>query len=181
MKQNILVVGGCGYIGTHMVKALLEAGHQPITLDNLSKGHRELLPGGDFIQGDIQDSGLLDQVFSAHAIDAVMHFAALIEVGDKNLLIGVTNQSINVLGDIDGETLKIKQTEIKTSAQKGFGARMRDFIIHMKDAPKNLRMARNEAKMDRPAKVSGDDYLARMDDAIQRRRSRITGGDRGDE
>jgi len=83
MKQNILVVGGCGYIGTHMVKALLEAGHQPITLDNLSKGHRELLPGGDFIQGDIQDSGLLDQVFSTHAIDAVMHFAALIEVGES--------------------------------------------------------------------------------------------------
>ncbi len=83
MKLNILVIGGCGYIGTHMVKALLEAGHRPIILDNLSKGHRELLPGGDFIQGDIQDSGLLDQVFNTHAIDAVMHFAALIEVGES--------------------------------------------------------------------------------------------------
>jgi len=83
MKLNILVVGGCGYIGTHMVKALLEAGHRPITLDNLSKGHHELLPGGEFILGDIQDSGLLDQVFTTHAIDAVMHFAALIEVGES--------------------------------------------------------------------------------------------------
>jgi len=80
---TILVVGGCGYIGTHMVKALLEAGHHPITLDNLSKGHRELLPGGDFIEGDIQDAILLDKIFSSNTIDAVMHFAALIEVGES--------------------------------------------------------------------------------------------------
>jgi UDP-glucose 4-epimerase len=66
-----------------MVKALLEAGHHPITFDNLSTGHRELLPGGDFIKGDIQDNALLDSLFTSHAIDAVMHFAALIEVGES--------------------------------------------------------------------------------------------------
>jgi UDP-glucose 4-epimerase len=80
---TILVVGGCGYIGTHMVKALLEAGHNPITLDNLSKGHLELLPGGDFVEGDIQGDILLDRIFSSKTIDAVMHFAALIEVGES--------------------------------------------------------------------------------------------------
>ena len=83
MSLNILIIGGCGYIGTHMVKALLEAGHQPITLDNLSTGHRELLPGGDFVKGDIQDAVLLDNVFTTYAVDAVMHFAALIEVGES--------------------------------------------------------------------------------------------------
>lgn len=83
MSLNILIIGGCGYIGTHMVKALRAAGHQPITLDNLSTGHRELLPGGDFVKGDIQDAVLLDNVFTTYAVDAVMHFAALIEVGES--------------------------------------------------------------------------------------------------
>jgi UDP-glucose 4-epimerase len=66
-----------------MVKALLEAGHQPITLDNLSKGHRELLPGGAFIQGDIANDQLLDKIFQKQRVDAVMHFAAFIEVGES--------------------------------------------------------------------------------------------------
>jgi UDP-glucose 4-epimerase len=84
-KLNILVVGGCGYIGTHMVKALLEAGHHPITLDNLSTGHRELLPGGDFIEGSIEDTALLEDIFAPGHIDVVMHFAAFIEVGESVL------------------------------------------------------------------------------------------------
>ena len=80
---NILVAGGAGYIGTHMVNALLKSGHNPITVDNLATGHQELLPGGEFILGDIADVTLMDQVFNAHAIDAVMHFAAFIEVGES--------------------------------------------------------------------------------------------------
>jgi len=80
---NILVAGGAGYIGTHMVKALLDAGHNPITLDNLSRGHLELLPGGKFIQGSIEDTILIDKIFLEHEIDAVMHFAAFIEVGES--------------------------------------------------------------------------------------------------
>ncbi len=82
-RLNILVVGGCGYIGTHMIKALIEAGHHPITLDNLSTGHRHLLPGGDFIEGDIENTALLDAIFASRRIDAVMHFAAFIEVGES--------------------------------------------------------------------------------------------------
>jgi UDP-glucose 4-epimerase len=82
-KLTVLVVGGCGYIGTHMVKALLEAGHEVVTLDNLSKGNRELLPGGAFLMGDINDPVVLEQVFTAHRFDAVMHFAAFIEVGES--------------------------------------------------------------------------------------------------
>lgn len=82
-KLTVLVVGGCGYIGTHMVKALLNAGHAVVTLDNLSKGNRELLPGGEFVQGDIGDTAVLDRMFTAHRFDAVMHFAAFIEVGES--------------------------------------------------------------------------------------------------
>jgi flagellar biosynthetic protein FliO len=106
---------------------------------------------------------------------------ALIEVGDKNLLIGVTNQTINVLGDIDGETLKTQQNKIEQSAHKGSASKLRNFIIRMKDAPNNLRMARNEAKINRQTKVDSDDYLARMADAIQMRKERMTGGNEGDE
>jgi UDP-glucose 4-epimerase len=79
----VLVAGGAGYIGTHMIKALIDAGHTPITIDNLSTGHEELLPGGEFIKGSIDDGALLDTVFQRYPIDAVMHFAAFIEVGES--------------------------------------------------------------------------------------------------
>lgn len=80
---TVLVVGGAGYIGTHMVAALLEAGNQVVTIDNLSRGHRDLLPGGTFIQGDIGDRTLLDRIFATYPIDAVMHFAAYSQVGES--------------------------------------------------------------------------------------------------
>ena len=82
-KSNILVVGGCGYIGTHMVKALLESGHDVVTLDNLSTGNRDLLPGGAFVMNDINDPVGLEQLFSSQRFDAVMHFSAFIEVGES--------------------------------------------------------------------------------------------------
>ena len=84
MKETkILVVGGAGYIGSHMVKELLRSGYEVVTLDNLSNGHRDLLPGGAFIQGNAGDAELLDRMFSEHHIDAVMHFAAYALVGES--------------------------------------------------------------------------------------------------
>jgi UDP-glucose 4-epimerase len=80
---SVLVAGGCGYIGTHMVKALLAAGHRVVTVDNLSTGHRELLPGGRLVEGDIGDPVLLERVLGAERFDAAMHFAACIEVGES--------------------------------------------------------------------------------------------------
>ena len=80
---RVLVVGGAGYIGTHMVLALLEAGHEVIVLDDLSQGNLDLLPGGDFIQGDLGDRGLLDGLFGRGRVDAVMHFAAHARVGES--------------------------------------------------------------------------------------------------
>ncbi|MEZ5543264.1 MAG: UDP-glucose 4-epimerase GalE [Pseudomonadota bacterium] len=82
-KPAILVVGGAGYIGSHMVLDLLRADYPVVTLDNLSRGHRELLPGGDFVAGDLGNPADLRQVFARYPIDAVMHFAAHSLVGES--------------------------------------------------------------------------------------------------
>ena len=79
----ILVVGGAGYIGIHMVRDLLDQGYTVVTLDNLSTGHLDLIPGGDFVQGDLGDRAVLDQVFSRYPVEAVMHFAANSLVGES--------------------------------------------------------------------------------------------------
>lgn len=80
---TILVVGGAGYIGSHMVASLLGRGYQVVTLDDLSTGHRELLPGGIFVQGDLGDALMLEVLFSTYKIEAVMHFAAFSLVGES--------------------------------------------------------------------------------------------------
>lgn len=81
--MRVLVVGGAGYIGSHMVKMLLGAGHEVITLDNLSSGHRDAVLGGVFIEGDLANTECLNRVFIEHKPDAVMHFASFIQVGES--------------------------------------------------------------------------------------------------
>ncbi len=80
---TVLIVGGAGYIGSHMLAALLDAGYGIVTLDDLSRGHRELVPGGAFVQGGCGDAPSLDRLFTEHRIDAVMHFAAWALVGES--------------------------------------------------------------------------------------------------
>lgn len=80
---TILVVGGAGYIGSHMVRELLEAGYHVITLDNLSTGHRQAVWGGEFFRGDLGDTARLESIFLSRHIDAVMHFAAFSLVGES--------------------------------------------------------------------------------------------------
>lgn len=81
--MRVLVVGGAGYIGSHMVKMLLAAGHEVITLDNLSSGHRDAVLGGTFVEGDLADIHCLNSVFKQYAPEAVMHFASFIQVGES--------------------------------------------------------------------------------------------------
>jgi UDP-glucose 4-epimerase len=81
--MRVLVVGGAGYIGSHMVKMLLGAGHEVVTLDNLSSGHRDAVLGGNFVEGDLADPECLNQVFEQHQPEAVMHFASYIQVGES--------------------------------------------------------------------------------------------------
>lgn len=77
MGANVLVVGGAGYIGSHMVRALLKEGHRPIVFDNLSRGHKEFIPKGVvFIKGDLRKPADIAGVFKKFRIDTVMHFAA---------------------------------------------------------------------------------------------------------
>jgi len=80
---SFLVVGGAGYIGSHVVKELIAAGHEVIVLDDLSKGHREAVAAGAFLEGDLGDRVLLDRIFSEQRIDCVMHFAAYSLVGES--------------------------------------------------------------------------------------------------
>ncbi|MGI9500426.1 MAG: UDP-glucose 4-epimerase GalE [Geminicoccaceae bacterium] len=78
-----LVVGGAGYIGSHVVKALVEAGKDVIVFDNLSTGHAWAVKGADLVVGDLGDGEALNRLFAAHRFDAVMHFAANIWVGES--------------------------------------------------------------------------------------------------
>lgn len=79
----ILVVGGAGYIGSHMVLALQDAGYTPIILDNLGKGRHNVIAGAKLIVGDMADKALLNDLFAAYSFAGVMHFASFIEVAES--------------------------------------------------------------------------------------------------
>ena len=82
--MKVLVTGGAGYIGSVVTDELLEAGHQVVVLDNLSRGHRQAVPeNAELIEGELENRALLDQLFRSRSIDAVMHLAALIEAGES--------------------------------------------------------------------------------------------------
>lgn len=79
--ETILVTGGAGYVGSHCAYALAEAGYRPIVYDDLSNGHAAFAKFGPFVEGDIRDKARLAAVFAEHRPAAVLHCAALIEVG----------------------------------------------------------------------------------------------------
>ncbi len=82
--MKVLLVGGAGYIGSHMAKLLVNTGHYVCTFDNLSTGFRRLVRYGEFVMGDTADHEQLGSVFSNQGpFDAVMHFAGSIEVGES--------------------------------------------------------------------------------------------------
>jgi UDP-glucose 4-epimerase len=83
MSKKVLVVGGAGYIGAHSCLLLSQRGYEPVVFDNLSNGHSEFVQWGALETGDIRDRARLDAVLAKHQPDAVMHFAALIEVGES--------------------------------------------------------------------------------------------------
>ncbi|MDC0036933.1 UDP-glucose 4-epimerase GalE [bacterium] len=85
MRSKVLVLGGAGYIGSHVCKALHMEGFLPVVVDDLSTGHREFVQWGDFIECSLLDKQALIQVFEKVQPDVVMHFAARIEVGESVL------------------------------------------------------------------------------------------------
>jgi UDP-glucose 4-epimerase len=81
--MKILVTGGAGYIGSHMVRTLGEKGHEVVVYDNLSTGHRDSVLHGRLVVGDTGDSAALDRLFGTEDFDAVAHFAASIVVEES--------------------------------------------------------------------------------------------------
>ncbi|TAN39788.1 MAG: UDP-glucose 4-epimerase GalE [Nitrospirae bacterium] len=81
--MKILVTGGAGYIGSHMVRTLGRAGHEVVVYDNLSSGHKDAVLSGRLVVADLADREALDRVFRAESFDAVVHFAAYIAVEES--------------------------------------------------------------------------------------------------
>jgi len=81
--QEVLVTGGAGYIGSHAVCELARAGFRPITIDNLSEGHREAVTAGELEVGDLADEAFLTSVFEKYNFAGVMHFASRCYVGES--------------------------------------------------------------------------------------------------
>ena len=99
-EQKVLVTGGAGYIGSHACKALQQSGFIPVTFDNLVTGWRDAVKFGPFEQGDLLNKGDIDQVFEKHSPVAVMHFAALSQVGESIKKPGLYWQN-NVMGSLN--------------------------------------------------------------------------------
>jgi UDP-glucose 4-epimerase len=81
--STILVTGGAGYIGSHVLRQLGERGERLVTLDNLSTGYRSSVLHGEFVQGDTGDAPLVADVLARHQVETVMHFAAHISVPES--------------------------------------------------------------------------------------------------
>ena len=82
--MNILVTGGAGYIGSHVVEELVEAGESVVVFDNLYTGHRAAVdPRAQFVLGDLKDAEAVQRLFDEHSFDGVMHFASHTLVGES--------------------------------------------------------------------------------------------------
>lgn len=101
--SRILVTGGAGYIGSHVVLALAEARYDVLTFDNLSTGNRWAVLEGGFVQGDLADREAFRETVRTFKPDAVMHFAASIEVGEsvEMPLKYYLNNTVNLLNTVD--------------------------------------------------------------------------------
>lgn len=100
MPDHVLVTGGAGYIGSHACKALRAAGYVPVTFDNLETGWQDAVKFGPFVQGDLMDRAALDAAFAEWRPKAVMHFAALSQVGESMAMPGKYWRN-NVLGSLN--------------------------------------------------------------------------------
>ncbi len=103
MKPKILVLGGAGYIGSHMVRMLLSEGYSPVVIDDLSGGFASAVADAEFIVGSISDKNFLRTIFSSNTFSAVMHFASFISVGESVNYPGkyYSNNLISSIGLLD--------------------------------------------------------------------------------
>jgi UDP-glucose 4-epimerase len=121
--MKVLVVGGAGYIGSHMVKRLLRENYAVTTLDDFSTGYRDSVLGGEVIEGGLADVSLLDKVFTTHRFDAVMHFASFIQVGESVIQPAkyYTNNLVNTLNLLNAMAKHDVQRFVFSSTAAIFG------------------------------------------------------------
>lgn len=110
--MNILVCGGAGYIGSHVVRQLRNKGNEVLVLDNLVNGHLSAIGDTPFVEADIIDKGALQQAFRQYRIDAVMHFAAFSIVGES-----VTRPVLYYRNNVAG-TLNLMETMLENGVNK---------------------------------------------------------------
>ncbi|SMP13871.1 UDP-galactose 4-epimerase [Desulfurobacterium pacificum] len=110
--MKVLITGGAGYIGSHVVKLLKEKNIEVLVVDNLSKGHKEAVLDTQLVVGDVGDTEFMKSVLNSFKPDAVMHFAAFIEVGEsvKNPLKYYLNNTVS--------TLNLLKTMIETNVNR---------------------------------------------------------------
>lgn len=108
--MNVLVIGGAGYIGSHAARALRQAGHRVVILDNLSTGHESLAHGFELVKGDVLDPSALAQALPG--VDAIMHFAAFAYVGES-----VTNPRKYFHNNVEGG-LSLLNTALEAGVKK---------------------------------------------------------------
>jgi len=135
--MKLLVVGGAGYIGSHMVKMLVNLGHDVIILDNLSTGFRELAKYGELVVGDLADESLLEGLFSKYQFDGVMHFAAASLVGESmvNPAKYYRNNVSNTINLLDAMVKHNVKSFVFSSSAAVYGEPNSDLIdeSHIKD------------------------------------------------
>lgn len=136
-NKNILIAGGAGYIGSYINKLLNLAGYKTIVLDNLSTGDRRTVLKGTFIEGDLGNPEDLQNVFTQYSIDAVMHFAACINVGESvvNPRKYYHNNVVNTLTLLDAMVAAEIKIFIFSSSAAIFGSPEQPLL--KEDSPKN--------------------------------------------
>jgi UDP-glucose 4-epimerase len=110
--KKILVTGGAGYVGSHAVRQLNRDGYPSLVLDNLTYGHREFARNTDLVEGGVENTALLEKIFSDNPIEAVMHFAAYAYVGES-----VSDPGKYYLNNVVN-TLRLLQTMIRAGVNK---------------------------------------------------------------
>lgn len=110
--MNVLVTGGAGYVGSHTAKFLKQNGILPVTLDNLSRGHKWAAKFGPFYKGDIANKKLVQKIIKKHSIEAVLHFAAYAYVGES-----VNKPEMYYTNNVLG-TIELLQALLETNVRK---------------------------------------------------------------
>lgn len=107
----ILITGGAGYVGSHTAIELLDAQEDVVIVDNLQTGHKGAILGGKFYEGDLRDESLMERVFKENSIEAVIHFAAVSQVGEsvENPLKYYNNNLVSTLKLLE----KMKEYEVQ--------------------------------------------------------------------